>query len=132
MVVEGKVYLIDFQGMRLGAAVYDLASLLYDPYQCHSRETRAAVWQHYTTEVQALGGMPPADRLLAVGAIQRLFQALGAYGKLWLKDGLEWYRAFVVPGCRMLVEAAEDVPEFPGILALARECLARSRTRLGK
>jgi N-acetylmuramate 1-kinase len=132
MVVEGKVYLIDFQGMRLGAAAYDMASLLYDPYQCHPRETRLAVWRHYGECVRELGGTPPLDHVLAVGAIQRLFQALGAYGKLWLKDGLEWYRAFIVPGCRMLVEAAEDAGDLPGILALARECSERTRERLAE
>ena len=130
MVVDGKVHLIDFQGMRLGAAAYDLASLLYDPYQCHERGTRRAVWQHYCACVRELDGQPPSDQMLAVAAIQRLFQALGAYGKLWLKDGLEWYRAFLVPGSRMLVEAATDAGDFPGILALASQCLERTRERL--
>ena len=130
MVVEGKVHLIDFQGMRLGAAAYDLASLLYDPYQCHDRETRLAVWEHYCACVRELGGVPPPDHMLAVAGIQRLFQALGAYGKLWLKDGLEWYRAFLVPGCRMLVEAATDAGDLPGILNLAGQCLERTRERL--
>jgi NDP-sugar pyrophosphorylase family protein/aminoglycoside/choline kinase family phosphotransferase len=130
MVVEGKVYLIDFQGMRLGAAAYDMASLLYDPYQCHPRETRDEVWRHYCEQVRALDGTPPPDRMLAIGAVQRLFQALGAYGKLWLKDDLEWYRAFIVPGCRMLVQAAEDAGELPGVLALAKRCLELARKEL--
>jgi aminoglycoside/choline kinase family phosphotransferase len=127
MVVDGNVYLIDFQGMRLGAAAYDMASLLYDPYQCHPKETRDEVWRHYCDQVRALGGTPPPDRMLAVGAVQRLFQALGAYGKLWLKDGLEWYRAFIVPGSRMLVQAAEDAGDLPGVLALAKRCLDLAR-----
>ena len=29
---HGACHWIDFQGMRLGAAGYDIASLLYDPY----------------------------------------------------------------------------------------------------
>lgn len=130
MVVDGKVYLIDFQGMRLGAAAYDLASLLYDPYQCHPRATRQEIWRHYSEQVRALGGTPPPDRLLPVAAIQRLFQALGAYGKLWLKDGLDWYRPYLLPGCQMLHEAAEDATAYPGILALAKQCLGHTRNRL--
>lgn len=132
MVVEGKVYLIDFQGLRLGAAAYDLASLLYDPYQCHPPAVRRNMWRHYGDAVRSLGGTPPPDRLLPLAAVQRLFQALGAYGKLWLKDGLDWYRPYLEPGCRMLLEAAEEAADYPGIRELARQVAARLRQRLAE
>jgi hypothetical protein len=58
--------------------------------------------------VAELGGSTPETATLYAAAIQRLLQALGAYGKLWLKDGLEWYRPFIRSGLDMLAAAAES------------------------
>ena len=40
---DGKVWLIDFQGLRRGRQEYDLASLIFDPYMNHSAEEREAL-----------------------------------------------------------------------------------------
>ncbi|NMA45518.1 MAG: NTP transferase domain-containing protein [Lentisphaerae bacterium] len=118
-VKDGLAYLIDFQGMRLGSAAYDLGSLLYDPYQCYPVELRQAAWREYCRQVRSLGGTPPEYYVLLAAACQRLMQALGAYGKLWIKDGLEWYRQFICPGFDMLVEAAAEGEQFPALRAMA-------------
>ncbi|MBQ6474031.1 MAG: NTP transferase domain-containing protein [Victivallales bacterium] len=123
-IMDDQVYLIDFQGMRLGCAAYDVASLLYDPYQCLSAEVRARVWQEYCQAVHDLGGTPPKDSVLHAAACQRLMQALGAYGKLWRQDGLEWYRQFISPGVKMLAEAA--APDlFPALHRLTEQLCER-------
>ena len=122
-VKDGEAYLIDFQGMRLGCAAYDLGSLLYDPYQCLPRDIRLAAWQEYCGKVRELGGVPPEKFILHAAACQRLLQALGAYGKLWGKDGLKWYRQFIIPGFRMLVEAATEADQFPAFLNMAQKGL---------
>lgn len=122
-VMNGQAWLIDFQGMRLGCAAYDLASLLYDPYQCHPAELRQEVWDEYKRQVHHLGGTPPPDMLLHAAACQRLMQALGAYGKLWLQDGLEWYRQFIVPGFTMLRQAAEAADVFPAFRRMSEMAL---------
>lgn len=122
-VLNGQAYLIDFQGMRLGAAAYDLASLLYDPYQHYSQDLRLEAWWEYCHCVRKLGGTPPADALFHAAALQRLMQALGAYGKLWLQDGLEWYRKFIAPGLQHLNEAAQATPLFPHFRTLAAEAM---------
>ncbi len=77
---NGQAYLIDFQGMRPGLAQYDLASLLYDPYVDLSDAERDELLEHYC------GEKPSADFLetLRLCAMQRLMQALGAYGFLGL------------------------------------------------
>jgi aminoglycoside/choline kinase family phosphotransferase len=115
--------------MRLGCAAYDLASLLYDPYQCHPRDLRLAVWREYCRQVASLGGIPPEDQILHLAACQRLMQALGAYGKLWLKDGLDWYRQFIVPGLKMLGEACAELPDFPAFRQMAAQALALAKER---
>lgn len=133
MIVDGQVYLIDFQGMRLGCAAYDLGALLYDSYQERviTTEIRRLVWSQYGNEVRHLGGTPPPDRILYAAAIQRLCQALGAYGKLWLKDGLEWYRQFILPGFRLMISAAEEAGTYPGILSMAQTAMRLAAEKLG-
>ena len=132
MIVDEQAYLIDFQGMRLGCAAYDLGALLYDSYQekVITADVRRQVWVHYCQQVAELGGTPPADRLLPAAAIQRLMQALGAYGKLWLKDGLPWYRQFIQPGLRLMITAAEDAGSYPAIARMGRQVLDLATTRL--
>jgi aminoglycoside/choline kinase family phosphotransferase len=77
---NGQAYLIDFQGMRPGLAQYDLASLLYDPYIGLTRAEHDELLEHYC------GEKPSPDFLetLRLCAMQRLMQALGAYGFLGL------------------------------------------------
>jgi N-acetylmuramate 1-kinase len=130
MLHGGQPYLIDFQGMRLGCGAYDLGSLLYDPYMTHAPELRAHVWAHYREEVARLGGTPPDETLLGVAAAQRLLQALGAYGKLWLTDNLDWYRQFIMPALRSLESAARSAG-FDRIAAMAVDVRAEARARVG-
>jgi aminoglycoside/choline kinase family phosphotransferase len=83
---NGQAYLIDFQGMRPGLAEYDLASLLYDPYVDFTDAERAELIAYYRDE-QVKNGMTvngEFDSRLRLCAMQRLMQALGAYGFLGL------------------------------------------------
>jgi aminoglycoside/choline kinase family phosphotransferase len=104
---DGRTWLIDFQGIRLGAAAYDLASLLYDPYLERTPEERLNGWSAYCRAVTAAGKVPPADELFHAAAVQRLMQALGAYGKLWKKDGLEKFRTRITPALKNISAAVK-------------------------
>jgi N-acetylmuramate 1-kinase len=88
---NGQAYLIDFQGMRPGLAQYDLASLLYDPYVDLSDLERDELLEHYC------GEKPGADFLatLRLCAMQRLMQALGAYGFLGLVKGHQHFLKYI-------------------------------------
>jgi N-acetylmuramate 1-kinase len=82
---EGLAYLIDFQGMRLGLAEYDLASILYDPYVNLTESERAGLLQYYRLSAEV--NNPDFAEKFRLCAIQRLMQALGAYGYLgYVKD----------------------------------------------
>ena len=73
-----RIALIDFQGMRLGPAAYDLASLLCDPYVALDDSARSLLLRRYAT-------LSDDARVLDVfswAAVQRLLQALGAYARL--------------------------------------------------
>ena len=87
MVRDGEVFLIDYQGLRMGRPEYDVASLVYDPYVAMSESEREELLRMYF-EIAEVGGDYTAwldvfDRCAA----QRLMQALGAYGKLGIGDG---------------------------------------------
>lgn len=75
-----RPYVIDFQGMRRGPALYDLASFLYDPYMAWGEETIADALAAYAKA----SGRDVADlrAKLPYAGVQRLLQAIGAYHRL--------------------------------------------------
>jgi hypothetical protein len=84
----GHAYLIDFQGMRPGLAEYDVASLLFDPYVRLSPVEREGLWSYYRERrTRGLRSATEARQALRLCAMQRLMQALGAYGFLGLVKG---------------------------------------------
>jgi aminoglycoside/choline kinase family phosphotransferase len=91
IVRNGQTYLIDFQGMRPGLAQYDLASLVYDPYVNLSDAEREELLEYYC------GGDPSPEfrEVLRLCAIQRLMQALGAYGFLGLVKGHKHFLKYI-------------------------------------
>jgi aminoglycoside/choline kinase family phosphotransferase len=122
IVRDGRAYLIDFQGMRPGLARYDLASLLYDPYVEISATERVELVGYYR-ELQRRNGAPEDgafDRTLQLCGMQRLMQALGAYGFLGL---VKEHPAFLVhiPGAitalRGIVERLPGLERLSSILA---------------
>lgn len=83
---------IDYQGMRRGAAAYDLASLLADPYMDLDRRTQHLLLEKY------ISGSRDGRRLMdafPLAVIQRLTQAMGAYVVLSQKPGMAHYQSFL-------------------------------------
>jgi N-acetylmuramate 1-kinase len=95
---NGQAYLIDFQGMRPGLAEYDLASLLYDPYVDLSESERAELLEYYCSKT------PTRDftETLRLCAMQRLMQALGAYGFLGLVKGHQHFLKYIPAAVKSL------------------------------
>ncbi|MDQ6626115.1 MAG: phosphotransferase [Verrucomicrobiota bacterium] len=84
VVRDTAAHLIDFQGMRPGLAEYDLASLLYDPYvqlQDEEREELCSIYRDLR-ERNARASCAEDEEIFCLCAMQRLMQALGAYGYL--------------------------------------------------
>ncbi len=107
---RGRPYFIDFQGMRFGPTMYDLASLLCDPYVEIPAVVRAQLLERY------LARRPAAQAELDLfwpAAIQRLCQALGAYARMG-----------ALPGARRFLS------HIPAAASRLREAIARSGLRL--
>lgn len=100
IVKDEKAYLIDFQGMRRGRQEYDLASLIFDPYMNHSAEEREKLldlWEDISEE-------RPMDDIFTKCAVQRLMQALGAYGNLVSNKNEEWFAQHIPTAAKLLRE----------------------------
>jgi N-acetylmuramate 1-kinase len=119
---NAQAYLIDFQGMRPGLAEYDLASLLYDPYVDLTEAERAELIA-YCREQQIKTGLAingEFDSKLRLCAMQRLMQALGAYGFLGLVKGHNHFLKHVpaaMKSLRGIVAEIEGLTELRKTLA---------------
>ncbi len=109
---RGQPYLIDFQGMRFGPAVYDLASLLCDPYVMLPVSLQESLIRFYAERAAPTSYI---DDLFWWGAVQRLAQALGAYIRLGRQPGTESFLAFIPPACEMMQRALSHIGDFPAL-----------------
>ena len=119
---EGVVRFIDIQGVRMGPGEYDIASLLYDPY-LSPLMTDSLRSDMLTLCIEHSGSYDIVDRVHYAG-LQRLMQALGAYGNLSLNKGKPRYRTFVQPALeniRTILDAlgSDDLPRIREIIAEA-------------
>ncbi|MFK7850796.1 MAG: phosphotransferase [Akkermansiaceae bacterium] len=104
MIKDGKVYLIDFQGLRRGRQEYDLASLIFDPYMDHSKEEQSELldlWEDISDE-------RPETSLFHKCAAQRLMQSLGAFGNIIENRRDDWYRQHIPSAIRSLLYVIKD------------------------
>jgi aminoglycoside/choline kinase family phosphotransferase len=104
-------YLIDFQGMRLGLPEYDLASLLFDPYIDLSNSGRAELISYYREKRAENGRIINGEfeDILRLCAMQRLMQALGAYGFLGLVKGHKHFLKYVPAAVKSLTVIVSEI-----------------------
>jgi aminoglycoside/choline kinase family phosphotransferase len=120
---NGQAYLIDFQGMRPGLAEYDLASLLYDPYVDLVESERAELIGYYRGR-QLEQGMPidhDFDLKFRLCTMQRLMQALGAYGFLGLAKGHKHFLQHVPAAMNSLQAVATEIEGLADLAETLRE-----------
>ena len=124
---NGRPRFIDFQGMRLGPAVYDLASYLYDPYVAPlDDERRLALVRAY----EKRAGRAGLDKIVPFAAVQRLVQCLGAYGRL-ASVGQPQFGKWVMPALQNLLAAADEAG-LDAVGALAEDLIAAETKRSAK
>ena len=113
MIRNGGAYLIDFQGLRPGLAQYDLASLLYDPYVALTGAEREELLDYYNGKSLESGAdVPPGfRRVFDLCAMQRLMQALGAYGFLGLVKGRAQFLDYIQPAVASLREVVSRISD---------------------
>ncbi len=128
MISGGEPALIDFQGMRFGSLLYDLGSLLYDPYVSFTDEEQLDLLSYYYRFSGQTLNWEKFQSAFREASAQRLMQALGAYGFLGVKRGLKDFLGHIPRGLDDLIDAArrsEDLPRLRDLVALCREKIAK-------
>jgi len=119
---RGEWVLIDFQGMRTGAILYDLASLLADPYVGLPFRVQVRLLERYPAGPASWGA-----RILAHypdACVQRLVQALGAYGRLSALPGTSRFAEHIRPAFAQLHAAlSASVNPMPSLEKFAQKMI---------
>ena len=115
---------IDFQGMRIGPAAYDVASLLCDPYVMLPVNMQSRLLEYYVLR----GGQPHVARLFWYAAVQRLAQALGAYGRLSAVPDMSGFARHIRPGLTMMSRALDHLAGLDRLRMLVSDLLPRCWT----
>jgi hypothetical protein len=103
---DGRPFFIDFQSMRFGAAEYDLASLLCDPYISLPETLQEDLLDYYAGRSANPGSVA---ELFWWAAIERLAQALGAYARLSALPGMQSFSRHIAPATAMMKRALSRV-----------------------
>ncbi len=117
MMMGGKAWLIDFQGMRMGRWEYDLASLIYDPYMDLSATQRVELMELWL----AMSGQSFDPAIFSACAMQRLMQALGAFANIGHNQARPWYLEQIPAALRALDEIMQLAPHSSPAYHLAQE-----------
>ncbi|MBK8040526.1 MAG: phosphotransferase [Verrucomicrobiaceae bacterium] len=107
VLIRGEdAWFVDYQGLRLGLAEYDLASLLYDPYVALTRTERNQLLNDYATH----RGLDLAElrEVFYLCAAQRLMQALGAYANLSRNLGKPHFEQHIPAAIANLTEVCAE------------------------
>ncbi len=117
---DGTAVMIDFQGLRPGVDAYDLASIVFDPYVTLSPAERDELVSIYRSARDAAGRplVPGFEEVFHLCALQRLMQALGAYGFLGLKKNKPAFLQHIPAAMRLLDFV---VARIPGLAPLSEE-----------
>jgi hypothetical protein len=120
IIQNGQANLIDFQGMRPGLAEYDLASLLFDPYVELSGAERTELIRYYRQKQTEYGRTVDGqfEYTLQLCAMQRLMQALGAYGFLGLVRGHEHFLKYIPRAAHSLREIVAKIDDLKSLASL--------------
>lgn len=122
MIRGGDPFLIDFQGMRFGSPFYDLGSLLCDPYTDFSEKEQRELLSFYYDRQNWNLDWAAFHNAFQEASVQRLMQALGAYGFLGLKRGLNAFLAHIPSGLHHLHRAASQAASLPRLRELCVVC----------
>jgi aminoglycoside/choline kinase family phosphotransferase len=110
MIVDGEPWFIDYQGGRLGAPQYDVASLLFDSKAHIPKIARQKLLDHYVNNFCSVSGESKEEfRGYFTGfSMIRLMQALGAFGFRGLYEKKPTFTGSIVPAVKLFIELIDS------------------------
>lgn len=130
MIGESGPVFVDFQGLRTGTWLYDLASLLFDPYMSLTDNRRDELIG-FTMEMMGWSGSDEEfDVILYAAAVQRLMQALGAYGYLGKELEKEEFLDYIPVAAKEL-HALANTMDLTEVAKLAKSVMGDKKQKRG-
>lgn len=122
MVHYGRLKIVDFQTAHRGPAIYDIASLLRDPYRPINVSLRMELLRDLHQRLNELGARDDSfdefyERFILAG-IQRNLQALAAFAKLGSRKGKSHFLASIPSGLETLMEGVKEYGKLHAIAEL--------------
>jgi len=125
-IFNDKLYLIDYQDLRMGPDTYDLASLLRDRGVARilGEETELELIDYYADwrvhGFPARSPLPQGERRSMrrryfETLLQRSIKILGTFSKQPLTRGRMWYLDFIPPTLESIRRCIEEVPEYEAL-----------------
>jgi aminoglycoside/choline kinase family phosphotransferase len=124
VIKEEKIYWIDFQDSFYATPLYDLASLLEDPYFRLTQKAKVELKNTYFDSCEGLTNRTEFELLYSIVAIQRLYKAIGNYAKVFVEDKNPKYTVFIATAfdnMRNLITCNKELREFNILLELFYE-----------
>ena len=112
-----NISFVDVQGARIGPDKYDAASLLFDPYLYPTFNENMRSFFLEKLQISK-------DDSLFLCALQRLMQAMGAYGNLSQNYGKPHYRNFIKPAAVQAFEICNTLKKYPTLLEIFKIIIA--------
>jgi len=119
MIRDGRPWYIDYQGGRLGAPQYDIASLVYDAKAYIPETIRQKTLSRHLDLFAAATGKPrqSIEKYQGAFTLIRLMQALGAFGFRGLHENKPTFTESIVPAVELMNDLLQgdsvqiDLPE---------------------
>ena len=128
MLQSDKIYYIDFQGARRGAAQYDVASLLYSSRSNIPEPIRQELLNHYILTLSGIQEIDTEDfRTRFYGYVLiRILQAMGAYGYRGIFEKKDYFLGSIptaVNNIRSILESHPLPIQLPQLTAVLHEII---------
>lgn len=122
-ILNDKLYVIDFQDLRMGPDTYDLASLLRDRGVARllGEETELELVDYYaewrTVGIPGRTELPQGERRSTrrryfETLLQRSIKILGTFSKQPITRGRMWYLDFIPPTLESVRRCLDELPEY--------------------
>ncbi|MBF0291602.1 MAG: phosphotransferase [Nitrospinae bacterium] len=130
MAIDGRRVWIDYQDARMGRRLYDLASLLLDPYVALSPGVIEKLAEHYYDRLVENGDAPwdkaRFHELFDLSGLQRIYKALGTYGNQTTVRGVDVYVPYIEPSMRTLLRICQSRKELGRLSGILHELFKSS------
>ena len=139
-IFKDKLYLIDYQDLRMGPDTYDLASLLRDRGVARilGEETELELVDYYADwrvhGLPARTELPQGERRSMrrryfETLLQRSLKILGTFSKQPLTRGRMWYLDFIPPTLESIHRCIDELPEYGALSSLLPKDFSVAKAR---